>query len=391
MSRTYTSSSVKILGADHFSRHYRRNVPSENIIILSLNLDPRSGRTGFELITSTQLNVSNRACWTLDGDYVLVAGVLGAIAVWNWRQDMWAVAKLSMAENDGSLTGEELVCLLNIFITGSPYSMMSMKRAVRYPRVTMVGPDIFAVNYATDHGLSCHFLKLPSFHPNLVEAIAHASFSQVARVGLSFNYLVGVFLPSWRPISREKSNTLVQMLIWNDLRPDCIGRYVSLHYSEPTPPPQPTRRRERRSFSSASSSSSVLSMFPSTPFTSSGSDEMDTDTNSNTSSDTTLSDLDGVSAGLPGDVKMHFGPFVTLPRPGLFDETASGRLACIGCEDEIARSQIIDGPDASGVLPRVELGRCPEIKEFSYMDCWSGVLGVADLVDGGMSLRTFLF
>ena len=40
---------------------------------------------------------------------------------------------------------------------------------------------------------------------------------------------------------------------------------------------------------------------------------------------------------------MHVGPFVTLPQPGLFDETASDRLACIGCEDKIARSQIIDG------------------------------------------------
>jgi len=366
-----------------------RNVVSENLIILSLNLEPRSGSVGFELITSTQLNVSNRACWTLDGNYVLVAGVLGAIAVWNWRQDLWAVAKLSMAENDGSLTGEELVCLFMFYHHQFPVlNNAFMKRAVRYPRVTMVGPDVFAVNYATDHGLSCHFLKLPPFYPNLVEAIAHASFSQVARVGLSHNYLVGVFLPSWRPISREKSNTLVQMLIWNDLRPDCIGRYVSLHYSEPISPPQPIKRRERRSFSSASP---VLSAFPPPSSTSSGSDDMDIDANSTTSSDTALSDLDNVYAGVPGDVKMHFGPFVTLPRPGLFDETSSGRLACIGCENEIARSQIIDGPDASGVLPRVELGRCPDIKEFSYMDCWSGVLGVADLVDGGMTLRTFLF
>jgi hypothetical protein len=373
---------------DRFSRRKCRNVASENLIILSLNLEPHRGDTGFELITRTQLNVSNRACWTLDGDYVLVAGVLGAIAIWDWRNDTWAVAKLSMAENDGTLTGEELVCL----VIGSSYifstSTTFMKRAVRYPRVTMVGPEVFAVNYATEHGLSCHFLKLPSFHPNLVEAIAHASFSQVARVGLSHNYLVGVFLPSWRPISREKSNTLVQMLIWNDQRQDCIGRYVSLHYSEPIMPPQPISRRGKRSFSSASSS--ALSAFPCSPSTS-GSDEMDADATSTTSSDTTLSDLDGVSAGAPGDVKMHFGPFVTLPRPGLFDETASGRLACIGCENEIARSQIIDGPDASGVLPRVELGRCPDIKEFSYMDCWSGVLGVADMVDGGMSLRTFLF
>lgn len=98
-----------------------------------------------------------------------------------------------------------------------------------------------------------------------------------------------------------------------------------------------------------------------------------------------------MSSGRPGDIRMHYGPFVTLPRPGLFDETASGRLACIGCEHEIVRSQIIDGPDSSAVLPRVILGICPGIKEFSYMDCWSGVLGVADLVGGGMTLRTFLF
>lgn len=377
--------SFSVETVDRFSRRKCRNVASENLIILSLNLEPRRGGTGFELTTRTQLNVSNRACWTLDGDYVLVAGVLGAIAIWDWRNDTWAVAKLSMAENDGTLTGEELVCLLSSSYC-SRISTTFMKRAIRYPRVTMVGPEIFAVNYATDHGLSCHFLKLPSFHPNLVEAIAHASFSQVARVSLSHNYLVGVFLPSWRPISREKSNTLVQMLIWNDQRPDCTGRYVSLHYSEP---PQPIRRSEKRSFSSASSS--ALSALPISPSASSGSDDMDTDTTSTTSSDTRLSDLDGVCAGAPGDIKMHFGPFVTLPRPGLFDETASGRLACIGCEDEIARSQIIDGPDASGVLERVELGRCPDIKEFSYMDCWSGVLGVADMIDGGMTLRTFLF
>lgn len=42
-------------------------------------------------------------------DLLLVAGVLGAIAIWNWANDTWAVSKLSLAENDGSLTGEELV------------------------------------------------------------------------------------------------------------------------------------------------------------------------------------------------------------------------------------------------------------------------------------------
>lgn len=98
--------------------HSYNSDPTENLIILSLNLESRGSKDTFKLITSTMLNVSNRACWTLDGNYILVAGVLGAIAIWNWQQDTWAVAKLSLAENDGSLSGEELVrpdCLFVVF------------------------------------------------------------------------------------------------------------------------------------------------------------------------------------------------------------------------------------------------------------------------------------
>lgn len=257
---------------------------------------------------------------------------------------------------------------------------------MRYPRVAMVGPDTFAVNYATDHGLGCHFLKLPTFHPTLVEAIGNAAFTQVSRIGLSHNYLVGVFLPSWRAISRGKDNALVQMLIWNDLRPECIGRYISLVFTEPAEPAPSTFRRVREvARPVASSSTSATTTVATVEATSQLTIPPPAPTSHNDGSN--LHSLGGTA----GDIKMHQGPFVSLPRPGLFDETASGQLACIGCEGGVARSQIIDGPDGKGILPRVELGRCSDIKEFSYMDCWSGVLGVADLVDGGITLKTYMF
>ncbi|KAF8316281.1 hypothetical protein DL93DRAFT_765119 [Clavulina sp. PMI_390] len=349
------------------------------------------------------LTITNRACWTLDGDLLLVAGVVGIVAIWNWREGTWAVAKLSLLENDGSdSTNEEL-------------------RAVRYPRVTMVGPDLFAVNFATDNGLACHFLKLPTLFPSFEEAAEKVQRTQVARVHLSHTYLVGVFLPSWLPVSKGKVNTRVQMLIWNDLRMECQGRYISLVYDEPAPPELPRHLMRRRLARAASSDSGatdsdddMLIDVCDDESTSSAIDALPlfsawTDSAVSTAEPDAEPPSQLVASSAPADITLHQSPFVMLPRPGLFDETVSGRLACIGCEANVARSQIIDGPGslcgsgassssssstAIGVLPRVVLGKCVGVKEFSYMDCWSGVMGVADLNVGageGMVLKTFVF
>lgn len=85
--------------------------PSENLVILSLNLaPPRSGPVTFKLLAATRLNPSHRACWTLDGNYILVASLTGAVAIWNWRTDEWGFVKLTLGERDDSnAQPEELV------------------------------------------------------------------------------------------------------------------------------------------------------------------------------------------------------------------------------------------------------------------------------------------
>lgn len=340
----------------------------------------------------------------------------------------------------------------------------------------MVSPTLFAVNYATTLGLSTHFLSLPPFHSSLGDALAHPTYSQVARVGLSLNYLVGVFLPSWRPCSRrgrekDGGEGLVQMLIWNDVRTECVGRYVALRYTEGEAVIVSDDEGEELDVDddhvddgiwSESSDGELVEFNPEGEGEGSAAD-LDPNLESSSSSTPELNpapdDISRLTSSLasmslsppphppsashptnaPGDIFMHTGQFVNLPRPGLFDETVRGQLACVGCEGEIARSQIIDGPlldpthsppyvpstysnprggrpglsrgnsayasdrvvrgDGSareqwkwaGVGPKVVLGRCPGVKEFSYMDCWSGVLGVAELVEGGMTLRTFVF
>lgn len=259
----------------------------------------------------------------------------------------------------------------------------------------MVGPTMFAVNFSSTHGLVCHFLTLPRFYKTLLEAAAHSTCTQVARVHLSFTYLVGVFLPSWRPVSQTRKKIkrneegLVQMLIWDDVVPECRGRYVSVKLQD-----SPNGSTQKGPGDRGRSRNSHITSYDDYPPLETDEDDDDTEDPSSSPLSSSQSSIPSVSS-YPSprhtyeDYQIHFGTYVTLPRPGLFDESVSGHLACIGCSDGIARSQIIDGPDgARGVRRPVLLGRCEGISEFSYMDCWSGVLGVAELVGGRLCLRT---
>lgn len=206
------------------------------------------------------------------------------------------------------------------------------------PGLSIIGPDLLAVNQVREGGLAMHILRFPEFYDSMVAARDHPRPTQIAHVLLSLRLHGTTFTRTWIPtsfgvISPSAPPALsVHLGIW-DLATATYARSVSVQVIE-----LPDQSQKRT---------------------------------------------------LPSILTQYGDPF-ELPRSSVLESAPTGQMIAASRLNDTVQIRVIHDRHFTGrgSLPSVDLGACPGFREASFVDYWNCGLGEIRVLDSVLHLRT---
>lgn len=209
------------------------------------------------------------------------------------------------------------------------------------PGLSIIGPDLIAVNQVREGGLALHILRFPDFYDTTESAIKNRGRTQIAHVLISLRLHGTTFTRNWIPTSfgllspSAPPVSSVHLCLW-DLSTATYARCVSIQ---------------------------VIG-------------------NADQSQKRTLP-----------SILTQFGDYFELFRASVLESAPTGQMIATCRQDDTIQMQVLHDRHFTGrgSRPSVDIGECPGFREASFLDYWNCGLGEVTVVDSVLHLRTLTF